>query len=351
MIYFTTYFDKNYLSRGLVLIDSLQKNLNLFSIYVLCLDEFTYSFFIENNKQYPEVKIILLSDIEENYPELLSVKNERRLIEYYFTLSPFLPLYLLEKFNIPHICSLDADIQFYSSPQPLFDYLNEYSIIITPHKFSKEVIDLEIWGINNVSFQIFMNDSVGLQCLNLWRKQCLEWCKDELDLENNRFADQKYLDNWDLLFPDRVKQLYDNISGIAPWNLNNYDLSIKDNKFLSNGDKLIFYHFHHYKFFSNSWASNGFAAYNVKPSAIICKIYADYWKKVSVKSEEIKMVKQDFIRHEFNIDSIEKYLVSEKSVFFKFKENKLILINTSNLIVKIMLLLYAKVNKSSNLFR
>lgn len=340
---FTTFFDKNYLARGLVLIESLQQHSESFAIYVLCLDDFTANFFRQNNKQYPQVIVVLLSDIEKSDEALFAIKAERRLIEYYFTLSPCLPLYLLKKYSLSHICSLDADIKFYSSPQSLFDYLNEYSIVITPHKFSKEVSDLVKWGVNNVSFQIFMNDTVGIECLELWRKQCLDWCKDELDVENNRFADQKYLDNWNILYPNKVKQLYDNVSGLAPWNLNNYVINIKENSFFSNGEKLIFYHFHHNKFFSKHWASNGFATYKVKHSPNITKIYQDYWEKVNKKSEVIQIGKENFIRQDFD-KNIERTLINEGSVFLKLSNNTIIPIYTSNLIIKIALLLYAKIN-------
>jgi hypothetical protein len=343
MIYFTTYFDKNYLARGLVLIDSLQKHSESFAIYVLCLDDFTANFFNQNNKKYPQVIVVSLSDIEKSDEKLFSIKTQRSLIEYYFTLSPCLPLYLLKKYNLPHICSLDADIQFYSSPQPLFDYLNEHSIVITPHKFSKEISDLVKWGVNNVSFQIFNNDTVGVDCLELWRKQCLEWCKDELDEENNRFADQKYLDNWNILYPNKVKQLYDNVSGLAPWNLNNYVINIERNSFFSNGEKLIFYHFHHHKFFSKYWASNGFASYKVKHSPSITQIYKDYWAKVIKKSEVFQIGKENFIRQDFD-KNLGRTLINEGSVFLRLSNNTIIPINTSNLIIKIALLLYAKIN-------
>lgn len=343
MIYFTTFFDKNYLARGLVLIESLQQYSESFVIYVLCLDDFTANFFNQNVEQYPQVIVVLLSDIENIDEELLAIKTERRLIEYYFTLSPCLPLYLLKKYNLSHICSLDADIQFYSSPQPLFDYLNEYSIVITPHKFSKEVSDLVKWGVNNVSFQIFKNNTVGVVCLELWRKQCLEWCKDEFDEENNRFADQKYLDNWNILYSGKVKQLYDNVSGLAPWNLNNYEIKIKENSFFSNGEKLIFYHFHHNIFFSKYWASNGFATYKAKHNSSITKIYKDYWEKVIKKSEVIQIGKENFIRQDFD-KNLERTLINEGSVFLKLSNNIIIPINTSNLFIKIALLLYAKIN-------
>ena len=96
-MFFTTFFDKNYLSRGLVLIESLQQYTESFEIYVLCLDDFTANFFQQNNKEYPQVIVVLLSEIEQSDEALFAIKTERSLIEYYFTLSPCLPLYLLKK--------------------------------------------------------------------------------------------------------------------------------------------------------------------------------------------------------------------------------------------------------------
>ena len=102
-----------------------------------------------------------------------------------------MPLYVLKKYDLTHICSLDADILFLDTPKSLFDYLNDYSIIITPHKFSEEITGLVEYGIYNVSFQIFKNDETGRKCLQHWRTQCIDWCRDEFDEINNRFADQK----------------------------------------------------------------------------------------------------------------------------------------------------------------
>ena len=47
----------------------------------------------EQNKCLIPLKI---EDIENEYPELLEAKSNRSKIEYYFTLSPVLPLYLIE---------------------------------------------------------------------------------------------------------------------------------------------------------------------------------------------------------------------------------------------------------------
>lgn len=316
MQHYTTYFDKNYLSRGLVLIASLQKQAVKFEIYVLCLDELTLNYFEENKFLYPQVKTIILDEFEKEDEELLACKTNRSIIEYYFTLSPCLPLYVLKKYNLPHICSLDADIKFYASPEPLFDYLKNYSIIITPHKFSKEIKHLERYGKNNVSFQIFKNDRIGIACLHLWREQCIDWCYDTLDIENNRFADQKYLDNWEDVYIDKVKVLNDTVSGLAPWNLNNLKITFKNNVFYSNNKKIIFFHFHHNKFYNNRWATNGFSDYKVIYQKNLLNIYKDYMESIEQTKQKLNTTKENLIRTG-NIGNLKNHLFNEQTVFLK----------------------------------
>ena len=334
MLHFTTYFDKNYLSRGLVLIESLQQQTPEFELYVLCLDDFTSQYFIANKTQYPQIVILSLSDIEEEDKQLLACKTNRSTIEYYFTLSPCLPLFLLKKYELPHICSLDADIKFYASPVALFD-LSKHSIVITPHKFSQEIKHKEKSGKNNVSFQIFKNDSVGISCLELWREQCIDWCKDELDLENDRFADQKYLDNWEQKYAPNIKVLKDNVSGLASWNLNNFIITKKEDFFYSNEERIIFYHFHHNKFLSNRWATNGFHINQVRNQKGITEIYKDYWNNINKFNRLLKIKEEIYIRTKAISKKLPLVLLEENSLFFRLSEGIIVPINFSKMPFKI----------------
>ena len=321
MLHLTTFFDKNYLSRGLVLYNSLKEFNSDFELYILCLDEFTRDYFKKCKLDFPEVKTLQLFDVEENDTQLAIAKSNRSKIEYYFTLSPCLPLYLLKKYNLPHICSLDADILFLNSPKPLFDKLNDFSIVITPHKFSKEILNLSRYGTYNVSFQIFKNNETGLSCLQKWKKECIEFCGDKFDELNNRFADQKYLDKWITLYPNEVFVLNDNVSGLAPWNLNNYKIEKKENYYFSNDEKIIFYHFHHFKIFNSSWASNGFDVYKVKHQKGVDNLYLDYWNKIDTINKQLEIVKEDSTRYKTS-DKLLPKLLKEK-VVYKRKNNEL----------------------------
>jgi hypothetical protein len=314
--YFATFFDRNYLSRGLVLYNSLKENSRNFKLFVLCLDTYTGDYFKNNSTKFPDVTIVTLQEIEEGDNDLGICKNNRTKIEYYFTLSPCLPLYLLKKYALPHICTLDADILFLQSPEKLFNYLDDYSIVITPHKFSEELKKLATYGYYNVSFQIFKNDESGQKCLARWREQCLESCGDYLDEINNRYADQKYLDEWPKRYEGAVKVLDDNVSGIAPWNLNNYSIKKKNRLFYSNHERIIFYHFHQFKFISAAWASHGFNQYQVKYNNEIGKLYLKYWNKVNKYNKRLFFTKDHSIRNN-QVHIIWERLQIENLVYFK----------------------------------
>lgn len=325
-MFFATYFDKNYLSRGLVLYDSLKEYCKEFKLFILCLDKETNEYFQNHSDGFPQVIVVSLDEIEFFDKELHSTKDNRSRIEYYFTLSPCLPLYLLKKFHLPHICTLDADILFLDSPKPLFDYLDHHSIVITPHKFSKEIESYIKYGRFNVSFQIFKNDTTGLNCLERWRKLCIEWCGDEYDELNNRFADQKYLDEWPSLYESKLKILDDNTSGIAPWNLNNFKIINQGKEFFSNTDKMVFYHFHNFKIFSELWAANGFKNYGTKPQKSVDILYLIYWQKLA-KYNKIFSISEDVsTRYKQQKNKWDK-LANEKLFYFKFLNFKLYLIN------------------------
>ncbi|RMH09503.1 MAG: hypothetical protein D6704_01125 [Nitrospirae bacterium] len=241
MRHYCTYFDRNYLARGLVLHESLEEHSEGdFRLYVLCLDETTEEILCSLGKE--TIVPIPLAKVEEWDPELLKAKANRSTVEYYFTLSPILPLYVLKNFGCDLVTYLDADLMFFSSPEAIFTELGDRSILITEHRFPPHLKSREIYGRFNVQCQVFRNDSIGLKCLERWRKQCLDWCYDRL--EEGKFADQKYLDEWPELYGRFLKINEHPGIGLAPWNVLGHVLQQHHDSWLVDGNNLIFYHFH-----------------------------------------------------------------------------------------------------------
>ena len=331
MLNFCTLFDKNYLTRGIALYTSLQTHCAAFSLYVLCLDDFTFHYLKQLN--YPHLIPILLTELEDFDRDLFEAKSNRTLIEYYFTLSPCLPLFLFKKYpHLTWICSLDADIYFYSNPQFVFDAFHKnYSILITPHKFTTELLEtgIEKYGIYNVSFQAFKKDEIGLKCLEKWRSDCLNWCKQAYDSENNRFADQKYLDTWTTDFPNKVMVLTDAVTGLAVWNINNYALSLTNNLLFSNGESVVFFHFHALNTYHTQFNKQVRKRYLVVENAILNNfIYEPYITKIKCLNTDALVFNNNYLSA---IASINKALFYDAYVIWtKIKKRIFALINSVN---------------------
>ena len=222
--------------------DSLERNVPSFAIYCFCMDDESFKYIQEIKKE----KIIPISfnQLEAHYPELKAAKLNRSIVEYYFTCSSAICSFVFDNYYDTDLLTyLDADLYFFSSPEPIYKELQHASIGIIGHKFSYlNKLLYEKHGKYNVGWISFKNDKSGRKCLEDWRIDCIKWCYDRL--ENGQFADQKYLDYWTEKYSGVhvIKHLGANL---APWNIGNYniDINFKTKKVNVNNKNLIFYHF------------------------------------------------------------------------------------------------------------
>jgi len=246
-------------------------------LFIICLDDKSFKYFSTNT--FSNTTPIPLKEVEAYYDELIPAKNNRTYIEYIFTLSPVLALYIFEKYNyINIITTLDADIFFFSDPSVLFTDFDSYSIGITPHRFDHSLKYLEKYGKYNVSFQTFKNDDIGIACLKKWKDNCIEWCYDKY--ENNKFADQKYLDDWCDMYQN-IK-IFNHEGVAAPWNVIDQDISVNNKGVIMiKNEPLIFYHFHGVRNISNTLLSFGLSNYLViKRTKVVKYIYLPYIQRL-----------------------------------------------------------------------
>jgi hypothetical protein len=241
--HFCTYFDDRYAPKGLAMWRSLKARTPSAVLHVLCLSEPCRE--ILAGLELSDVLLYSLADLEAQDPELLRARENRSLIEYYFTLTPCALLYVLRtRPEIARLTYVDADLFFFADPQPLFDEMGDCAVGLIEHKFPAELAHLEQYGRFNVGWLTFRRDPVAFACLDVWRQQCLEWCYDRL--EDNRFAEQKYLDAWPCRF-QRVAVIQHKGANVAPWNLNRYPLA-KSGETLFVGDQpMLFFHAHGFK--------------------------------------------------------------------------------------------------------
>jgi hypothetical protein len=94
--YYCTYFDRNYLVKGLAMIESLGRHeKNAYQLFVVCLDEITRT--ILNKLNLPNIALMPAHEIEQRDYALLAAKYNRSSVEYYWTLTPTVILRLLER--------------------------------------------------------------------------------------------------------------------------------------------------------------------------------------------------------------------------------------------------------------
>lgn len=301
--FFCTLFDKNYLIKGVAMIDSLIENCPEAYIYVLCMDDYVHKYL----SKFASENVILICIENFETEQLLNLKKTRSIAEYCWTLSPCLPSYVLSEHPlIDQITYLDADLYFYSSVSPIFEEIGDSSIAIIEHRFISELNNRLVNGRFCVEWVTFRRDYEGMKCLARWREQCIDWCFYRL--EDGKMGDQKYLDEWPGLYENC--HIIENIgAGIAPWNYGGYEISNSDRGILICNEPLIFYHFHQFKigskgkferlsrFYSERWTVPDvvYIAYERRLNQIIERVEEydpDFFGKKNKLKEAIRAIKK-----------------------------------------------------------
>jgi hypothetical protein len=243
MLQYCTLFNSVYLSRGLAMYNSLEQHCDKFHLYVIAFDNHCFAALSKLNLAH--ATIIKLSDFENE--NLLAVKEERTAGEYCWTCASSSIKYCIDTYKLDHCTYIDADLLFFSNPMPLYEEMGDKSVLITKHRYTPCYDQSDTSGIYCVQYMTFKNDEAGMEVLNWWIDACLEWCFCRV--EDNKFGDQKYLDDWMRRF-SCVHELKYLGGGVAPWNVQQYAFKktkgrLRGKESFSNRKfHLIFYHYH-----------------------------------------------------------------------------------------------------------
>ncbi|AWJ93471.1 hypothetical protein Sp245p_26805 (plasmid) [Azospirillum baldaniorum] len=280
--HFYTYFDRNYLPRGLILRDSLRASGVAFRLNVLCLDPATACHFAAEASG--DTIPVPLAELEAADPALAAVKSQRSTASYYFTLTGAFGRFLFDRNPaIGQLTYLDADIQFFGSPETVFEEIGDAPVAIVPHRFSDRNAAKRRYGLFNVGWITWRRHPVGFACLDDYRAQCLEWCHDYMD--GDRFADQRYLDVWPSVYPG-LHVIAHKGANLAPWNLDSQPLELRDGRILADGQPLVFYHFHRLRQTGAAAFKRNLGDYLANPaevpgSAVVEAIYRPYEEQLT----------------------------------------------------------------------
>lgn len=213
-----TYFDRNYLVKGLTMLRSLAEHLPDWKCYVLALDEVTLMTLRRVFMGDPRIDLRSLALLEGEYVDLLNLRARREWKEYIWTLTAPWVEYLFDTVGCLDMAYLDADCFLYADLQPLYAETDGASIGIIPHRWTPKYEErLRPNGTFNVGWTYFRKDTWGQAVLSHWRRQCFQWTGP------GSFSDQVYLDEWPRYAGTHIVQHLG--ANVAPWNQERYEFS------------------------------------------------------------------------------------------------------------------------------
>lgn len=258
MEHYVTLFDSLFLPQGLALHMSMERYVKNYTLWILCVDDKSHEVLTKLN--LPNIRLLQLSNLETK--ALISVKPTRSKGEYCWTLTPFAPRFVFEADPaVARVTYLDADLWFCKHPAPIFrefDASGKY-VLITDHAYASEYDSSATSGQYCVQFMIFTRNGSEV-VRKWWEERCIEWCFSRV--EDGKFGDQKYLDDWPERFVGLVHVLEDKGLALAPWNAKRFAHNMG-----------VFYHFHGLRIVTDKMVNIGFYAL---PSSLIQNIYQPY---------------------------------------------------------------------------
>ena len=294
--YICTYFDQNYLPRGLALFNSLKRFHNDFVFFVLTFDDYTFNYLNQIN----ENRIKLISIKEYNTYFKTSADSFRDRKQYYFSATPNICLYLLKEHPyIDILLYLDADVFLFNSLDTLYDEFGNSSIGLTPHRVNPLLkIFVKHYGKYNVGVNLFRNSEIGLNCLCDWKNECESWYHGKPGYPLSYFSDQIFLDSWDK--KHKGLKVIENIGvNTCYWNAGNYKFRKIDAVYYVNKTPLIIFHFSSLvKESEIRW--NTYSIYGlVSIKGILREIYQEYINRI--ESYGLNNMKREKIKHKDNL--------------------------------------------------
>jgi hypothetical protein len=242
MLHIVTLFGQSYLSRGLAMIESIQKNSSLpLKFTVLAMDNSTYNFL--NSSRLNQVNVIAMHEFRD--PRFQSLVGLRPFRELCWTAASCLTNFV---FNTDEesdfIVYIDADCFFFADIANMIgNWDKDSNIFVHEHRYSPERKKWEEssgkFNVGVVGFRARINEAKN--CLERWRLQVLNLC--ELIPDEGYCGDQGYLNEWPDLYPG-LQIMRSSGEGAAPWNVEPLSVRRVAAVLEIEDQKMIFFHFH-----------------------------------------------------------------------------------------------------------
>ncbi|MBX3750699.1 MAG: glycosyltransferase [Opitutaceae bacterium] len=215
MRYFCTSFGRDHLPQGLALHQSLLAQAGDIELTILCLDEEVESRLRE--RSLPRVRLLPVAELVGRHPALAAARADRTNQEFQDTCAPWLLCDLLRGIPAGELLTLlDAQLGFFSSPEPVFAAIGGASAALVPFRHAPSLPHLALEGAFDPAWVTLRHDEAGLRCASDWAERCAAWCYRVL--EAHRYAHRRYLDAWPTRWPTTRSLTHAGLL-VAPWNL------------------------------------------------------------------------------------------------------------------------------------
>lgn len=243
-LHFCTLFDSRYASRGLVMLESLERHCGgAHDVTILAMDDAAARMVAAVGRTVWRVaRVGNLND-----PELAALEGVRPHREFCWTAAPALCRHMVAAAAEDEIVIyVDADLMFFRDPAELLAELADGgNILIHEHRFSPDRAHYESSsGRFNVGFVAFRAGAEARACTERWRAQVIDECV--LDPERGLCGDQGYLNEWPALWPG-LRILRNPGGGVAPWNLLSYRVTGSRDAPRVDGVPVVFFHYHSFR--------------------------------------------------------------------------------------------------------
>ena len=214
------------------------------------------------------------------------------IIEFSTSIKPFCFKKLFSQ-NYSKVIYLDPDIYVTNPLVEIFDFLDNKSIVLTPHycniqtDYTGSISEEEILfvGIYNLGFCALKNDIVGIKVIDWWMNRLTNKCfADKFDALH---VDQRWMDFIPAFFPNDT--LITHHLGINPaiWNLHERELVISENNKYQIKDSLsqevfplLFYHFSGFDPYNPKLINRRHPKYNTDIYPSFIPLFEEYIKGV-----------------------------------------------------------------------
>ena len=289
---------KNYLAQALTLRESVLKHNPDVDMFIFLADEET-----------TEVKELDLIALDDSWiPNWRNMAFKYNVIEFATSIKPFCFKKLFDQ-NYEKVIYLDPDIYVTDNLGHIYDSLEKYSMVITPHynhietHYTGAVTEEELLfvGIYNLGFAAIKNNNIGQQIAEWWQNRLFDKCY--ADKEDALHVDQKWIDFLPGFFPNDILISHHPGINIAIWNLHERELKIQDNKYVIEDLRtkelfpLLFFHFSGFDPYNKTVINRRHPRFNID-------IFPSFIPIINSYSDIVYRNKYDFfckLKYSFNI--------------------------------------------------